>query len=289
MRMSGTPQGTKDWVRGYYAESTELISKNWAGGELAFHLGLDDGTRATRDETLAASNEYLANKGEIGEGTTVLDAGCGIGGSSLWLASRRRAKVVGITIAPEQVAMARRTAASAKLEDRAAFHEMDFAATTFEHGSFDVVWNIESMCHAFDKQEYLRHVFDLLRPGGRFVCLDMFACAAPDAPSVKEMCSSWSLPSLPSVPDVRGWLASLGFVDVESEDLTEQVRRPVLALQSMARNTSEMLRVEKAVLGSASAVYEAHVRGALACADGVEQGVMAYAYVGARKPDRGSR
>ena len=282
--MSGTPASTQDWVRAYYAESTELYLRSWAGTARAFHLGLDDGTCATRDEALLASNAYLARRAGVEAGTRVLDAGCGVGGSSTWLAANRGAEVVGITLAPEQVAIANRLAAEAGVGARTAFHEMDFAATSFPPGSFDVVWNLESMCHAFDKHEYLAHAFDLLRPGGRFACLDMFGCPPGDAAPIRGMCANWSLPSMPTVDEVRGWLASVGFTRVESEDLTAQVRRPVEALEAMARNAHALLRIEKMTVGSASAGHEKHVLGALACAEGVAEGCMQYAYVGARKP-----
>jgi tocopherol O-methyltransferase len=280
----GTPEATKAWVRGYYAESTELYLRNWAGSAYAFHLGLDDGTCRTRDEALSASNEYLAGRAGVGSGTRVLDAGCGVGGSSFWLARNRGAHVVGITIAPEQVAIARKLASEAGLQHLLRFEEMDFAATSFPSESFDVVWNIESMCHAFDKRAYLRHVHDLLRPGGRFACLDMVSNPGGDAATVRAMCDNWSLTSLPSVDEIKGFLAEAGFTDVESEDVTPRVRRPVQALEAFARNTSQMLRIEKATTGSCSEVYEAHVRGALACAVGVENGAFCYAYVGAKRP-----
>lgn len=281
--MIGTPESTKDWVRGYYAESTELYLKNWAGSAYGFHLGLDDGTCGTRDEALAASNEYLAGRAGIQSGTRVLDAGCGVGGSSMWLARHRGASVVGITIAPEQVVIATRLAKEAGLDARATFHEMDFAATTFAPGSFDVVWNIESMCHAFDKREYLRHVLALLRPGGRFVCLEPFSRdGEQDAAVMKAMCQNWSMPPLPSVAQVREWLRDVGFVGVESEDVSDRVRRPVQALRAMALNARQMLKLERALTGSSSAGYEAHVSGAIACAEAVEQGALEYAYVGGR-------
>lgn len=283
--MIGTPEPTKDWVRGYYVESTELYLKNWGGSSRALHLGLDDGTCPTRDDALAASNAYLADRAGIHQGTRVLDAGCGVGGSSMWLAKQRGANVVGITISPVQVPIATRLTQEAGLASLVSFHEMDFAATTFSPGSFDVVWNLESMVHAFDKREYLRHILTLLRPGGRFACLEPFSSdGQEDADAVKTMCRSWSLPSLPSVAQVRGWLADVGFVDVESEDLTDRVRRPCQALHAMALNAIQMLKIEKTVTGSCSAVYEAHVLGGIACAEGVEQGVIEYAYVGARKP-----
>jgi cyclopropane fatty-acyl-phospholipid synthase-like methyltransferase len=279
--MDGTPDETKTWVREYYAEATALIASNWAGAAHAFHLGLDDGSCRTRDEALDAANEYLAARAAVRPGTRVLDAGCGVGGSSIWLARNLGATAVGITIAPEQVEIARRLAVEAGVSRLAQFEEMDFAATSFPAGSFDVVWNIESMCHAFDKRAYLGHVRELLRPGGKFVCLDMFSVPGGDQATIRAMCENWSLSSLPSVEEIRQILAEEGFHDVESEDLTVQVRRPVEALQAFARNTHTMLRLEKATTGSASAVYEAHVRGALACADGIENGSFSYAYVGA--------
>ena len=282
--MGSTPEKTQDWVRRYYAETTSLIATNWGGAVHAFHLGLDDGTCKSRDEALEASNRYLAERAGATTGTRVLDAGCGVGGSSIWLALRCGARVVGITIAPEQVAMARQLASKAGVASQVQFEEMDFAATTFAPGSFEVVWNIESMCHAFDKQDYLRHVHELLLPGGKFVCLDMFSVPGGDAETVRAMCQNWSLTSLPSVDDTREYLRVAGFVDVESQDLTAQVRRPVLALKAFAENTRRMLAVEKAITGSSSDVYEAHVLGALACAEGVENGSFAYAYVGGTRP-----
>jgi cyclopropane fatty-acyl-phospholipid synthase-like methyltransferase len=282
--MLGTPEVTKQWVRGYYAESTELILNNWAGAPLAFHLGLDDGSCATRADAMVASNEYLATRADIREGTRVLDSGCGVGGSSIWLCRDRRARVVGITISPEQVAIARRLAREAGLADRVEFHEMDFAATSFVAGSFDVVWNMESMCHAFDKQQYLRHVWHMLAPGGRFVCLDLFGRGGEEAPIVREMLRDWSMTSVPPVGEIRSALEEVGFVDVEHEDLTQEVHRPLQALQAMAANSRQMLRIEKATTGSCSAGHEAHVRGALACAGAVAAGVLDYGYVGARRP-----
>jgi cyclopropane fatty-acyl-phospholipid synthase-like methyltransferase len=281
--MSGTPESTKDWVRAYYAGSTELYLRSWAGTAGAFHLGLDDGRCATRDAALLASNAYLARRAGVEAETRVLDAGCGVGGSSVWLAANLGARVIGITLAPEQVPIASKRAEDAGVGDRVAFHEMDFAATTFPSGSFDVVWNLESMCHAFDKPAYLRHVFSLLRPGGRFVCLDMFGRGPVDAAPLRAMCESWSLPSMPAVEEVHAWLRSIGYEGVETEDLTAEVRRPVEALEAMARNAHAMLRIERMTTGSASAVHERHVLGALACAEGVAQGCMQYAYVGARK------
>jgi SAM-dependent methyltransferase len=282
--MAGTPEATKAWIRGYYAESTALYVKSWGGASHGFHLGLDDGTCATRDDSLDASNVYLADRAGIREGTRVLDAGCGVGASSIWLAKNRGAVVVGITIAPEQVELARKFAIDSGVNHLVRFEEMDYAATTLPPGSFDVVWNLDSICHAFDKRAYLRHVLELLRPGGKFVCLDLFPVPGGDEVTVQAMCEGWCLPPLPELSAVRQMLIDDGFVDVESEDLTEQARRPLEALEAFARNTHTMLRLEKAATGTANSVHEQHVRGALALAEGAKNGALLYAYVGATRP-----
>ncbi len=281
--MGGTPEETKARVRGYYAESTELYVKNWGGSTGALHFGLDDGTCKTRDESLLASNKYLADRAGVARGTRVLDAGCGVGGSSIWLVLHRDANVLGISISPVQVAMARERADAAGVSDRVRFEEMDFAATSLAPGSFDVVWNLDSMCHSFDKQAYLQHVYELLRPGGRFVSLDIVSLPGGDAAITRAMCDSWSIPSLVSVDEATAFLRHAGFIDVESEDMLEQARRPILAMKALAENASRMLAIEKTMTGSGSAGYEAHVRGALACAEGVANGSFGYAYVGGRR------
>jgi cyclopropane fatty-acyl-phospholipid synthase-like methyltransferase len=283
--MQGTPEETKNWVRGYYAGSTDLYLKNWAGSVHGFHLGLDDGSCQSRDDALAAANAYLAERAHVGQGTRVLDAGCGVGGSSMWLARHLGACVTGITIAPEQVQIAERLAEAAGLARLVSFREMDFAATTFAAASFDVVWNIESICHSFDKRQYFDHILTLLAPGGRFVCLEMFCREGRESGEAQRTCeASWSMPPLATVEQVRSWLAEVGFVGIECENLNSKVRRPLGALRAMALNARQMLRIEQAIAGSVPHVHEAHVRGALACVDAADEGAFDYWYVGARRP-----
>lgn len=86
-----------------------------------------------------------------------------MGDSAFWLARTYGVSVIGVTLVASQVARARRYATQARLTDRVSFEQQDYTATTFADGGFDVVWALESACHARDKQQLLR----VLRPGGR--------------------------------------------------------------------------------------------------------------------------
>ena len=53
---------------------------------LAMHVGIWDAHTRTLREALARQNEILAEHAAIGAGDRVLDAGCGVGGSAIFLA-----------------------------------------------------------------------------------------------------------------------------------------------------------------------------------------------------------
>ena len=98
-------------------------------------------------------------------GSSVLDVGCGIGGTSAWLSERLGCEVTGITISPIQIEMA--TEATRHLSNRPTFM-LDDANNLSVTGSFDVVWAVEVLSHLYDRGEFFRRMSRLLVPGGRF-------------------------------------------------------------------------------------------------------------------------
>ncbi len=109
----------------------------------------------------------------------MLDAGCGLGGSAIWLAQQFGAEVVGVNLVASQVYRARRSAYRHGVSDRVRFERRDFTRTGFPEGNFDVVWAIESICHTSDKPAFLVEARRLLKPGGRLVVADLFRTQRP--------------------------------------------------------------------------------------------------------------
>jgi len=81
------------------------------------------------------------------EGTTLIDVGCGIGGSSRILAQEFGFDVTGVTISPQQVDRARELTPESTT---ARFEVGDALALDYPDASFDVVWSVEAGPHMPD-------------------------------------------------------------------------------------------------------------------------------------------
>jgi ubiquinone/menaquinone biosynthesis C-methylase UbiE len=105
----------------------------------------------------------------------ILDVGCGIGGTSRYLARKlgQDTEVTGITLSPSQV---RRATELAKEQEtpNAKFQVMDALEMQFPDNTFDYVWACESGEHMPDKKKYVEEMTRVLKPGGRIVIVTSF-------------------------------------------------------------------------------------------------------------------
>jgi cyclopropane-fatty-acyl-phospholipid synthase len=81
---------------------------------------------ATLDDAQLAKKRHLAAKLRLEAGARVLDIGCGWGGLALYLAEYAGAKVTGITLSKEQLALARVRADEKELGGRIEFRLQDY-------------------------------------------------------------------------------------------------------------------------------------------------------------------
>lgn len=246
-RSADTATLRDDIVR-YYNECYWDYRTSWLdSSNLAIHYGYWDGETRSHSQALLNMNLKLAETAAIAEGERILDAGCGIGGSSIWLAENRGVRVTGITLSDLQVNQARQNAAQRGVSDRVDFQMADFCATPFAAESFDVIWGIESICHALDKREFIREAFRLLRKGGRLVCSDGYALRRTfneaEWQIIRTCLDGWQIPNLATPDEFESYLTEAGFGDIRFSDITPNILPSSRRLHSTARMTLPLQKI----------------------------------------------
>lgn len=226
------PYQSSDSVATSYDEWTEDGILEFYWGE-HIHLGYYGSPPQQRD-FLTAKADFVHEMVRWGgldglaAGTTVLDVGCGIGGSSRILGRDYGFAVTGITISPGQVQRAQQLTPP---ELNVRFQVDDAMALSFADASFDVVWSIEAGPHMPDKAVFARELMRVLKPGGVLVVADwnqrddrQIPLNYWEKPVMQQLLDQWSHPAFSSIEGFSELLAATGFVEgnVTTADWTEQ-------------------------------------------------------------------
>jgi tocopherol O-methyltransferase len=203
----------------------------------AMHFGYWGRGVRCHAQSLIAMNRVMADAAAVTPGDLVLDAGCGVGGSAIWLAKERQARVTGITPVVDQVEKARRFARQHRVETMVSFHAQDYCSPTLPTAYFDVVWAQESVCHAHDKEAFVATAHRVLKPGGRLVMTEYLRPRRPHAEAgertLQSWLSRWAIPDLATADEFEGWLLTAGFSEVQFKDITANVRPSLRRLYVM--------------------------------------------------------
>jgi SAM-dependent methyltransferase len=114
------------------------------------------------------STKFQAELAGIDMGMRVLDAGCGIGGSSRFLAHTYGCQVEGIDLTPEFVEAAAQLNALCGLGEKISVRTGSVTDLPYEDKSFDLVWSQNVTMNVEDKPRMFIEAWRVLTPGGRF-------------------------------------------------------------------------------------------------------------------------
>lgn len=272
------PSVQKQVIRNHYDVSTLFYRLLWGPH---IHHGYWEAK-----ETPAAAQiqltERLARVAEIEHGSRVYDIGCGMGGSSVWLARQLGCYVTGVTLSSVQRNWASWAAMLRGVTPRPRFLRDDAERIEFEPASADVVWSIECTEHLFDKPAFFRKSAQWLRPGGRFALLAWLAGKDPLTEEQTELtravCKGMFCPSLGSQSDYAGWFEQAGYRVIKQGLWTRNVEQTwEICLQRVDRSG---VRYLAKLLGQNHTLFLNHFRAIL---DAYRTGAMEYGYFVAEK------
>jgi tocopherol O-methyltransferase len=211
----------KDRIVQHYDELSPFYRDIWG---VHIHHGYWRNGSETKEEAQEQLIKELIARAEIKNGSRVLDVGCGMGGSAVFLSELLGAHVTGITISPVQVeignALARHCGADVRIV------QMDAESLALED-RFDVVWSVEAISHMGNRKACLRAIADVLEPGGRFVIADWFkshgATVDEERRFLEPIERAMLVPKLEAPGDYADYLSDAGLAVTRVEDLSAHV------------------------------------------------------------------
>ena len=250
-------------IASFYDESSGLWEEQW--GEHMHHgfypngLDRDDHARAQVDMIDEALKWAEVDGSKI---RTMLDVGCGIGGSSRHIARTFGCDAEGITLSPvqakranelsSQVSQFHKTPRGAETttfespqthtprdekmtrEPRLNFRVADALAQPFPDDQFDLVWSMESGEHMPDKKKFIGELTRVCAPGGKIIiatwCHRDLLEGEHSLPESEQflldrICDAYYLPKWCSVSDYER-IAKLdveNLTDVKTADWSKEV------------------------------------------------------------------
>lgn len=217
-------------IQQFYDASSPLWEQIW--GEHMHHgyYGADGTQKKDRRQAQIDLVEELLNWTQVQQAQNILDVGCGIGGSSLYLAKKFNARATGITLSPVQAARATERASLFGLSARTNFLVADAQAMPFTDNSFDLVWSLESGEHMPDKTKFMQECYRVLKPGGTLIMvtwchrpIDNSPLSEDERKHLQEIYQVYCLPYVISLPEYEAIAHRLGLQNVRTADWSKAV------------------------------------------------------------------
>lgn len=184
-------------IESYYDESLRDYEIVWQlKNSMALHYGYWDKNTRTHRQALWNMNFQVARNAQIKQSDVVLDAGCGVGGTSFFLANNIGCSLHSISLSKAHVLRAQEYKQRNDPNDLITFSCQDFCNTSFADNTFDVIFSIESAVHAANKGDFLKEAYRILKPEGRLLISDYFLRTPKSKKEIdllKKWGNSWSI------------------------------------------------------------------------------------------------
>lgn len=218
---------TKQDIADYYNQTYHQYQRWWnLDKDLSVHYGMWDKNTKNFSQALENTNRIMAEIARINEGDRILDAGCGVGGSSIYLAQKYNARVTGITLSEKQLMAAENNSERLNLSELTDFKLEDYSNTSFPDNHFDVIWAIESITSEADKNNFAKEAARLLKKDGVLIIADYFKSSSAKADNknyLQKFSDLWSMAPIESLEEYSPKFESKGLELIVDQDFTQAI------------------------------------------------------------------
>jgi len=163
---------------------------NWEGKDASqpypIHKKLN-----TKDFGFNHVYQWIANTYKLNTDTKILDAGCGVGYGSLYLAKHYNCKVKGISLSDGEIEKASAFAKKENIKNQVSFKQQSF--DDLEPNSFDFIIASESIKHTLDIDKTLNSLKSSLTQNGILVIIDDILISENQSALINKYSKDWEL------------------------------------------------------------------------------------------------
>jgi SAM-dependent methyltransferase len=269
--MAGRARTVVEDVKEYYDQNTARFVRFGQGKDIgAIHRAVrPEAGDAERNPLRTLDRLVLAElrslEGRFGPPLHVLDLGCGVGASLVYLATELPITATGVTLSGVQAAQARERIEAHQLDGRVEILEASYLELPATLPPAALAFSLEAFVHSPDPGAYFRASAERVAPGGLLVVCDDFLAphaagkAGPrDRQRLADVRTGWHASSLVTVTEADQLAARAGFRLEKNLDLSGRLElgrprdRGIALFVALARRFAPTSQWFKSLLGGAA-------------------------------------
>ncbi len=155
------------------------------------------------------------------KGVSVLDVGCGLGGSCRMLADEYNCDTTGIDLSGEYIRTANKLSKLVNLSSKMTFIQGDATELPFENNSFDVAWTQHVQMNVPDKEKFYFEINRVLKPNGYFLFYEILKKEDRELTYPMPWSNKSNLSFVFREEEMHDILTGLGLTKVQCTDQTQ--------------------------------------------------------------------